>query len=64
MSKKKKRLETIIADPDMQCGLKLNPGNNPLYDMARKNNKRGMLMYGYKNEFIESLKNRIKKLIR
>lgn len=64
MSKKKKRLETIIADPDMQCGLKLNPGNNPLYDMARKNNIRGMLMYGYKNEFIENLKNRIKKLIR
>ena len=64
MSKKKKRLETIIADPDMQCGLKLNPGNNPLYDMARKKNIFGMLLYGYKNEMIDNVKNKIKKLIR
>lgn len=64
MSKKIKRLEIILTDPDMQCGLKLNPGNNPLYDMARKKNIRGMLMYGYKNEVVENVKNRIKKLIR
>lgn len=64
MSKKIKRLEIILIDPDMQCGLKLNPGNNPLYEMAREKNIRGILIYGYKNEIVENIKNRIKKLIR
>ena len=64
ISKKIDRLKIIIADSDMQCGLKFNLGNNPLYDMARKKNIFGMLLYGYKNEMIDNVKNKIKKIIR
>lgn len=64
IKKKYKRLEFILSDPDLQCGLKLDPGSNPLYEMARRKNVCGMLLYGYKNELVEYSKNQIKKLIR
>lgn len=64
IKQKVNRLNIMLSDPDMQRGLSLNIGTNPLYEMARKRKIRNMLWYGYRNEFVEYIKNQIKKMIR
>jgi glycosyltransferase involved in cell wall biosynthesis len=61
---KVQRLSLILSDNDMQQGLNLSPGTNPLYEMARSKAIGRMLLYGYKNELIANIKNAIKKMIR